>query len=221
MYYETLENPMAKLFKCLSISILFMFIGYMFGLMFVPVTFVYMANKLITFLIIGLIIMSIFSKSIIPQRFSMNFVYLFTFIDGLLMYPVLNYYIGSLGVSVVINILVITIAIFSTLSYVASKDEEGKYLKLGPILFASLIGLLIATVINIFFFGKVMNIVVSALGVLIFSAYILYDISLIKHRIVNGDIKDIDDLSRHVLSLYLDFINIFMDLLRIAKELKD
>lgn len=223
MYYsnETLENPMSKLFKYLSISIVFMFIGYVFGLMFMPVKLVYMANILVSFLITGLLIMSLFSKSIIPQRFSINFVYLFTFVEGLLSYPIITYYVGSLGTGVVINVLVITIAIFSTLSFVASKDEGDKYLKLGPILFASLVGLFIASIINIFVFGKVMNILLSAFGVVIFSGYILYDISIVKYRIMNCDIRDSKDLSIHVLNLYLDFVNIFMDLLRLVKEFSD
>ena len=81
---KSMYNPMGQVFKYLSISILFMFVGYLFGF-FLPDSFIYMANMILVVLMIVLLSMAIFSKkSIIPRRFSMNFVYLFTFIDGIL-----------------------------------------------------------------------------------------------------------------------------------------
>ena len=166
--------------------------------------------------------MALFSrKSIIPRRFSMNFVYLFTFIDGILMSPIIRYYVGDLGSGVVINVLVATLIIFGVLAFIANRSESGRFLRLGPILFASLIGLLIMSIFNIFFYGKLFNITISIIGVILFSAYILYDVSLLKSDIECGNIRDRDDLSIYVLNLYLDFINIFLDLLRLVKELND
>ena len=52
------------------------------------------------------------------------------------------------------------------------------------------------------------SLVISIIGVVIFSGYVLYDISLIKHEIQNGEIREKNELSIHVLNLYLDFINI-------------
>ena len=215
-------NPMSQVFKYLSISIVFMFIGYLFGLIFLPPSFIYMANKIIAVLMVGLIIMALFSKkSIIPRRFSMNFVYLFTFIDGILMSPVISYYVGDIGSEMVINVLLATAIIFGGLAFVANRSESGRFLRWGPILFISLIALLIISIINIFIGGTVFNIIISIVGIVIFSGYILYDVSLIKSEIEYGYINDRDDLSIHVLNLYLDFINIFIDLLRLVKELND
>lgn len=151
----------------------------------------------------------------------MNFVYLFTFIDGILMSPIIRYYVGDLGSGVVINVLVATLIIFGVLAFTANRSESGRFLRLGPILFASLIGLLIMSIFNIFFYGKLFNITISIIGVILFSAYILYDVSLLKSDIECGNIRDRDDLSIYVLNLYLDFINIFLDLLRLVKELND
>lgn len=218
---KSMYNPMSQVFKYLSISIVFMFIGYLFGL-FLPTSFIYMANTLIVILMIGLLILALFSrKSIIPRRFSMNFVYLFTFIDGILMSPIIRYYVGSMGTDMVISILLATAAIFGGLAFVANRSESGKFLRLGPSLFISLIVLLIMSVINIFISGSMYNIIISIFGIVIFSGYILYDVSLIKAEIEYGGINDRDDLSIHVLNLYLDFINIFLDLLRLVKELND
>lgn len=218
---KSIYNPMGQVFKYLSISILFMFVGYLFGF-FLPDSFIYMANMILVVLMIVLLSMAIFSKkSIIPRRFSMNFVYLFTFIDGILMSPIIRYYVGDLGSGVVINVLVATLIIFGVLAFTANRSESGRFLRLGPILFASLIGLLIMSIFNIFFYGKLFNITISIIGVILFSAYILYDVSLLKSDIECGNIRDRDDLSIYVLNLYLDFINIFLDLLRLVKELND
>lgn len=220
--YKSIENPMSEIFKYLAISILFMFIGFIFGQMFVPISFAYYANKIFILLIIGLLIMSIFSrKNIIPRSFSMNFVYMFTFIDGIIIYPLLQYYLQDLGKDVFISILVATIVLFTVLAKLASRKDAGYYLGLGNILFAGLIGILIASIINIFIGGNALSIVVSIIGVVIFSGYVLYDISLIKYEIENGDIKEKNDLSIHVLNLYLDFINLLLDLLNISSILND
>ena len=220
--FKEMHNPMSQVFKYLSISILFMFIGYIIGLLFIPESFIYMANMIMIVLIIGLVIMAILSKkSIIPRRFSMNFVYIFTFIDGILMSPIISYYVGDLGSGVVINVLIATMILFGMLSFIANRSESTKFLRLGPILFALLIALLFMSILNIFLYGKVFNIAISVLGILIFSAYILYDISILKMEIEYGNIRERDDLSIHVLNLYLDFINILLDLLRLVKELND
>lgn len=220
--FKEMHNPMSQVFKYLSISILFMFIGYIFGLLFIPESFIYMANMIMIVLIIGLVIMAILSKkSIIPRRFSMNFVYIFTFVDGILMSPIISYYVGDLGSGVVINVLIATMILFGMLSFIANRSESTKFLRLGPILFALLVALLFMSILNIFLYGKVFNIAISVLGILIFSAYILYDISILKMEIEYGNIRERDDLSIHVLNLYLDFINILLDLLRLVKELND
>ena len=137
------------------------------------------------------------------------------------MSPIIRYYVGDLGSGVVINVLVATLIIFGVLAFTANRSESGRFLRLGPILFASLIGLLIMSIFNIFFYGKLFNITISIIGVILFSAYILYDVSLLKSDIECGNIRDRDDLSIYVLNLYLDFINIFLDLLRLVKELND
>lgn len=219
---KKIENPMSAIFKYLAISILFMFIGFIFGQMFIPMSFIRYANMIFIVLIIGLLIMSLLSrKNKIPRSFSMNFVYIFTFIDGILTYPLLQYYLKDLGKGVFISILVATIVLFAILAKLSSKKEAGHYLKLGSILFIGLISILIASIINIFIGGAIFSLSISILGVIVFSGYVFYDISLIKYEIENGGIREKNDLSRYVLNLYLDFINILLDLLNIASILDD
>lgn len=219
---KSVVNPMADIFKYLAISILFMFVGYLVGVMFVPPSFVYMANMIVSFLMIGLLILAICSrKGVIPRRFSMNFVYAFTFIDGILLYPTLQYYLQDLGSGVFISVLISTIVLFGVLAMISNKREAGHFLGLGRILFVGLVGMLIASVVNIFIGGSTFSIGISVVGVIIFSGYVLYDISLIKYDIEHGGITHRDDLSIHVLNLYIDFINLLLDLLNIASRLDD
>lgn len=213
---------MAEVFKYLAISILFCFVGYAFGKAFIPESVVMVANFIFIFVVLGLLILCLLSrKEIIPDRFSMNWVYLFTFINGILLYPILQMYISGLGSQTVIVILLVTALIFFILSMVAKKENSDKYLRLGNILLIGLVILILLSIVSIFIGFKTFNILVSVFSVVIFCGYILYDVSLIKYEIVSGDINDSKDLSMHVLNLYLDFINIFLDLLNLVYNFRD
>ncbi len=213
---------MAEVFKYLAISILFCFVGYAFGKAFIPESVVMVANFIFIFVVLGLLILCLLSrKEIIPDRFSMNWVYLFTFINGILLYPILQMYISGLGSQTVIIILLVTALIFFILSMVAKKENSDKYLRLGNILLIGLVILILLSIVSIFIGFKTFNILVSVFSVVIFCGYILYVVSLIKYEIVSGDINDSKDLSMHVLNLYLDFINIFLDLLNLVYNFRD
>ena len=58
--YMTVENPMEAVFKYLSISIVFMFVGFLFGKLFVPASLVYAANIFVGVLIVGLLLFGYF-----------------------------------------------------------------------------------------------------------------------------------------------------------------
>ena len=95
--------------------------------------------------------------------------------------------------------------------------------KFGPILIVGVIGLVIASVINMFIGSDRLSYVVSFIGVAIFTALTAYDVQKIK-RIgegieANGDqVLQVEAKKTAIvaaLSLYLDFLNIFLYLLRI------
>lgn len=104
-----------------------------------------------------------------------------------------------------------TAAIFGTLATIATVTKKdfsflGKFLMIGLVL-----GLL-ATLANIFFQIPALSLAVSAMFVLIFSAYILYDVS----TIVNGGETNYITAT---LNLYLDIYNLFISLLNIIMSL--
>lgn len=83
-------------------------------------------------------------------------------------------------------------------------------------LFAALIGIILASVVNIFLGSGAMSYIISIISVLIFSGLIAADNQMIKqvYQSTNGQVNDGWAIAM-ALSLYLDFINLFISLLRI------
>ncbi len=90
--------------------------------------------------------------------------------------------------------------------------------KLGSLLMMALIGLIIASVVNIFLGNSMLDLVISAVGVLIFVGLTAWDTQSIKQMLAQTEGED-EELVKKLsvlgaLSLYLDFINLFLYLLR-------
>jgi uncharacterized protein len=88
--------------------------------------------------------------------------------------------------------------------------------RLGGLLFMGVIGLLVASVINIFLLNDAVSWVISIIGVVIFTALTAYDVQ----RIQNGDLAVYTGSVEKAavlgaLHLYLDFVNLFLFLLRL------
>jgi FtsH-binding integral membrane protein len=88
--------------------------------------------------------------------------------------------------------------------------------KLGGILFMALIGLIVAMIVNIFLGSSQINFVISILGVLIFTGLTAWDVQ----RISSGQLAAVTGSPEKgavlaALSLYLDFINLFLFMLRL------
>lgn len=90
--------------------------------------------------------------------------------------------------------------------------------KFGSFLIMGLIGIIIATLVNIFMHSARLDYIISILGVLIFTGLTAFDVQKIK-QIGNAGISDGDLMAKitvhAALSLYLDFLNLFLYLLRI------
>ena len=89
---------------------------------------------------------------------------------------------------------------------------------LGKYLFMGLIGIIIATLVNLFFNNDMVTTIVSYLGVLIFVGLTAYDSQKIKKMCMSFEYADTNAQKMALLgalTLYLDFINLFIYLLRI------
>ncbi|GED19303.1 Bax inhibitor-1/YccA family protein [Kurthia gibsonii] len=134
---------------------------------------------------------------------------------GITFYSALNFYLGALGGGVVLLILGTTAIIFiaaGLYGYYTKRDFTNK----GSILFILLVGLIAFSIIAIFVkFSSVVWIFVSALGVIVFTVYTIFDMN----QIAKQPIKD-EDVPMIALNLYLDFINLFQYLLSLVYNIR-
>ncbi|NDG79751.1 MAG: Bax inhibitor-1/YccA family protein [Synechococcaceae bacterium WB8_1B_057] len=90
---------------------------------------------------------------------------------------------------------------------------------LGKFLFVGLIAIIIASIINIFVGSSVAQMVISALAILIFTGLTAYDTQKIREMIMYEDERNVEVIG--ALTLYMDFINIFLSLLQLFGDKKE
>jgi hypothetical protein len=106
-----------------------------------------------------------------------------------------------------------TFGVMSLYGYTTQKDLTS----LGSFLFMGLIGIILASVVNIFLHSSGLSFLVSILGVIIFTGLTAYDTQRIKNMYYEGDGAEVSSKKAIMgaLALYLDFINLFISLLQI------
>lgn len=120
---------------------------------------------------------------------------------------------GGLGSEIVTQAFLITLCITATMTLLAVAFPEFCS-KLGGILFASLLGLIIAELI-LMILGR-QNIAVSWIGAVVFSLYIAYDVWRSQKFP-----PTLDNAVDSALDIYLDIANLFLELLEIFGKYKD
>jgi FtsH-binding integral membrane protein len=117
--------------------------------------------------------------------------------------------------SSITRVFFVTAATFGALSlwgYTTQRDLTG----MGTFLFMGLIGIIIASLVNIFLASSMLQWIVSVVGVLVFAGLTAYDTQRLKNEYVYGAM-DGEVMERSAimgaLSLYLDFLNLFTMLL--------
>jgi FtsH-binding integral membrane protein len=132
----------------------------------------------------------------------------FTFVAGVFLGPILQVALhfknGAQLVSMAAGGTGIIFLSLATLATVTKKD----YSFMGKFLFIGLIMLIVASLANMFFQIPALSLTISAVAVMIFSAYILFDVSRIVH---GGETNYV----MATLSLYLDIYNLFINLLQL------
>ena len=132
----------------------------------------------------------------------------FTFIAGLALTPILTIALGLRNGGQLIGMAGgMTAAIFFTLAGIATVTKKD-FSFMGKFLFIGLILLIVASIANLFFQVPAASVALSAIAVLIFSGYILFDVS----RIVRGGETN---YIMATMSLFLNIYNIFVSLLNI------
>ena len=136
--------------------------------------------------------------------------YVFAIINGMLLAPVFLIYTGA-SIAKTFFITAGTFGAMSVYGYFTDRDLS----RLGSILFMALIGLIIASIVNIFAASSTLDWIISGLGVLIFVGLTAWDTQQIKSMAQQMPAASAGRLATlGALNLYLDFINLFLYLLR-------
>ena len=130
----------------------------------------------------------------------------FTFFMGLMLSRMIGHILHfSNGASLIMTAFGGTAIVFATMASIATTSKRD-FSGLSSWLFAGMIVILLAAVANIFLQMSVLSIVISAIAVVIFSAFILFDVQ----RIINGGETNYISAT---LSIYLNVYNVFTNLL--------
>jgi len=109
----------------------------------------------------------------------------------------------------------ILFAVMSGYGYFTKQNLDS----MGKFMFVGLIAIIIASIVNIFIGSTVMQMVISALAIVIFLGLTAYDTQKIR-EMVSVDTSDAVEVSG-ALTLYMDFINLFLNLLQLFGDRKD
>ena len=138
--------------------------------------------------------------------------WLFASIMGLSLASVFVQFTGT-SIARVFFITAGTFAAMSLYGYTTKRDLT----KLGGFLFMGLIGIILASIVNIFVQSGPMAFIISIIGVLVFVGLTAYDTQTIKNMYYAGDSDSVGSKKALMgaLRLYLDFINLFILLLQL------
>jgi FtsH-binding integral membrane protein len=204
LYTQTSSSEfMPSVLRVFALSLGFSFIGTLVGA-YVP------AGLFLPLSILELVMLV--SAFFLRRRkaVSYSFLYIFTFISGITLYPIVAHYLATAGANTVILAFGTTTTVFTGISIYASKTKRN-FSYLGGFLMAALLALVAISIFNIFWPLSSMGMLVfSFIGVMVFSGYILFDINQMKRYGVSAE-----NVPLMALSLYLDFINLFISILRI------
>ncbi len=143
--------------------------------------------------------------------------YLFSAINGLMLSPIFVVYTGA-SIAKTFFITAGTFGAMSAYGYFTNQDLS----KMGSILFMALIGLIIASVVNIFMHSDTLGWIISFAGVIIFVGLTAWDTQQIKTIAQQTPATMASRVATiGALSLYLDFINLFLYLLRFFGSSRD
>jgi len=142
------------------------------------------------------------------RSLNMGLFFLLTALGGLAMVPLLgwaNVVGGPMLIFQALGVTAITFGGLMAYSLTTKRDFSG----MGGFLMAAILGLIVASIVNIFVGGTTFSLLISAAGVLIFSGFVLYDMSMIKKTYSDSD------YIMASIALYLNFIGLFQNILRI------
>ena len=148
-----------------------------------------------------------------------SFIFRMSFLTATLMFIAYSILNTASSIASTFFVTAGTFGAMALFGYFTKRDLSG----IGNMGYMALIGIIIATVVNLFLRSETMMWVITYIGVLVFVALTAYDTQKIKKMVMNAEV--VDESTQKIallgsLTLYLDFINLFLYLLRILGSRK-
>ncbi|XP_028388289.1 protein lifeguard 4 [Phyllostomus discolor] len=194
-----------KVYTILSLQVLLTTMTSMLFLYFESIrTFVHESPALMLVFAIGSLGL-IFALTLNRYKHPLNLYLLFGF--TLLEALTVAFAVTLYDVYIILQAFVLTTAVFLGLTMYTLQSKKD-FSKFGAGLFAVLWILCLSGILKLFFYSETMELVVAAVGALLFCGFIIYDTHSLMHRLSP------EEYILASISLYLDIINLFLHLLR-------
>jgi len=202
----------SKVMGLLSFSFVFATIGAFVGSALLPLG-LSLGGTWILF-IAAIIVLFALQAMIQKPGINLFLLYLFTFIEGMAIGPLLGLYFGlGLGHIVVEAFLItaVTAIALGLYAWVAKTD----FSRMRDYLFVGLILIIVASLLNIFFQSTLLVLVICIAGIAIFCGFILYDVQKVKYAA-----NTLPNAIGITVSLFLDVLNLFIFILELLTILQ-
>ena len=201
-YTDSSRYTLPKILRAFTLSLAISLLGFITGNFVPPALFLPLMILELVMLIAAFFVRR-------RKMFSYGFLYTLTFISGITLYPVVTSYLMTIGAKPVLMSLTATVTIFGGLSLYASTTKRD-FSFLGGFLTAALLALIVIAIFNIFSpLSSTATLIYSFIGILVFSGYVIFDVNRIKQHGLSDE-----EVPLMALNLYLDFVNLFLYILR-------
>ena len=162
---------------------------------------------------IGLVLLIGFGFQKYSAKFLLGVFLIYSTLTGISLSTIFSVYTTA-SIASTFFISALTFGVMALTGYTTKTDLT----KLGSLLYMGLIGIIIASVVNFFIGSSFMHYIISIIGVLVFTGLTAYDVQKIKNignQVQEGSESVQKLMIMGALTLYLDFINLFLMMLRL------
>lgn len=199
---------MSKVMGLLAFSFLFAALGTFAGIFFNIVT----VGTFWLIAIAGFVVLIILQFAIQKPGLNLFLLYLFTFLEGLSLSPLISYYLNYQSNILGQAFLITAISSFGLAAYAWITKRD--FSRLGDYLFFGLILLLVTSLIGLFFgsffHSTIIQLIISFFGVALFSGYVIFYVQRAKNMV-----DTMPNAIGLTVSLFLTVLNLFLFILRI------
>ena len=162
---------------------------------------------------IGLVLLIGFGFQKYSAKFLLGVFLIYSTLTGISLSTIFSVYTTA-SIASTFFISALTFGVMALTGYTTKTDLTN----LGSLLYMGLIGIIIASIVNFFIGSSFMHYIISIIGVLVFTGLTAYDVQKIKN--IGNQIQEGSESAQKLmimgaLTLYLDFINLFLMMLRL------